>query len=307
MAGANPKRRHLTLKQIEKRLEALPMLPAVITQLTSISPDSPEFSDQIEELLHSDPALTSRLLSLANKSSTASCSPVTTISEAMVRVGSVRLLEMLTSLTVLKIFMPVTQGQRNLWLHALHVAEAAKLLAQRFLDARVDPEQAYLAGLMHDIGRFIMFQHDSSELGEVDELGYKTPQDLIKAEKAICGYEHTQLGEFACQAWGFPPELTLLIKEHHQYEHDVLSEFELHLQYLITVVQIADELSLSYLLIPHDPETLTENIQSWLGKYLERPGLHLSNIDAELLAGMVPQVEQDTHHLAEFLGLAHNN
>jgi putative nucleotidyltransferase with HDIG domain len=79
----------------------------------------------------------------------------------------------------------------------------------------VDPQQAYLAGLLHDIGRFVMFEHDPVDLEAVDCTHWETPEELLAAERALCGFDHTELGAQACRVWKVPSEVTDVIQFHH--------------------------------------------------------------------------------------------
>jgi HD-like signal output (HDOD) protein len=172
---ANDERRRKSLESIERRLEELPNLSSVVTRLALMDPNSTGFTAQVEMLVREDPPLATRLLRYASKNGY----PVRTIPQAIARVGARPLAELITSMSVQRVFVPSNLGQRNLWLHAIQVAVAARIYAQNRPELQTDPEEAYFAGLLHDVGRFVMFDRSPAELGQVDEIGWTTPDELI--------------------------------------------------------------------------------------------------------------------------------
>lgn len=90
----------------------------------------------------------------------------------------------------------------------------ARALA-RHANAGLDPERAYLAGLLHDVGRFILFNIAPASLREVDEAEWQSPMELVAAERAICGMDHAELGAEVCARWSIPSHLVDFVRAHH--------------------------------------------------------------------------------------------
>lgn len=80
----------------------------------------------------------------------------------------------------------------------------------------LSPDEAYLVGLLHDIGRFVLFQEAPEQLREIDESGWDTPTALLELEKQICGLDHAELGALACRKWGIPETIAETIALHHR-------------------------------------------------------------------------------------------
>lgn len=95
---------------------------------------------------------------------------------------------------------------------------------------------------MHDIGRFVMFDQNDAELG-IYGSGWTSFNELLKAEIAICGCSHAELGSEALKIWGLPIELSLLVLRHHDYQENALGELTLQQQNIVRVVQLADSVS----------------------------------------------------------------
>jgi HD-like signal output (HDOD) protein len=118
-------RQRRTKDRIARRLEELPLLPAVVAEIASMDPDSPEFVQQVEDLARTDPPFALRLLKMANGGSRPPENPILTIPQSIMRIGARPLASTITSMAVMRVFVPTTKGQKNLWNHALQVAECA--------------------------------------------------------------------------------------------------------------------------------------------------------------------------------------
>ena len=232
-----------TQNLIERRLEELPLLPAVVSEIASMEPESPDFVQHVEDLARADPPFALRLLKMANGGARPPEDPILTIPKAIMRIGARPLASTITSMAVMRVFVPSTKGQKNLWNHALQVAECASLTPA----LNIKPEIAYLAGLLHDIGRFIMFDRSPQELGAVDETGWTSAEQLVAAEMEICGYDHATLGAMACETWRLPESVTHMIRDHHIYEGSAGKLWATEMEHLIRIVQTAD--CLSFLLL----------------------------------------------------------
>jgi putative nucleotidyltransferase with HDIG domain len=130
--------------------------------------------------------------------------------------GSGRTVDVVTALSVARVFVPRDAWEKNLWRHSIQVAVTASDLAERAPGQDPSPEEAYCAGLLHDIGRFIMFHEAPDTLRQVDEGDWDSPSTLVDAERAICGLSHAELGAAACTKWGLPASITKVVLHHHQ-------------------------------------------------------------------------------------------
>jgi putative nucleotidyltransferase with HDIG domain len=140
-------------------------------------------------------------------------------------------------LAVTRVFVPKDAWEKSLWRHAIQVATASRELARHFPETRSDPEEAYATGLLHDVGRFVLFQEAPEELRRVDESGWDSPDGLLAAERAICGLTHAELGATACSKWGIPELITLSVLHHHAPE---LADLDIEVARLVALVHVAD-------------------------------------------------------------------
>ena len=221
---------------LERTIDELPVLPTVLTEVIGLDAGRDDTFDRLVALAESDPPFAARLIHLANSARYARRGgSVLDVRGATARLGSRATSELLTSLAVARVFVPTTPGQRRLWLHAIQVALAARRIAKE-LRTDLDLNTLYLGALLHDLGRFLLFETSPEELGQIDEIGYDTPEGLIAAEHAVCGTDHATLGALAAEAWRLPDWLTRLIANHHRQ----LPRVDRDIREAVRILQLAD-------------------------------------------------------------------
>jgi putative nucleotidyltransferase with HDIG domain len=94
---------------------------------------------------------------------------------------------------------------------------AARRLAVLRPDFGLGMEQCFLAGLLHDIGRFVIFQHRPEEMAQLDEAAVGDPRELVAAELEVCGFDHAALGYEVCRRWRLPEAVCEMVRAHHLY------------------------------------------------------------------------------------------
>ena len=239
-----------TLSLLSEKLHKLPMLPTIVSRMMTLNPSDDDFQEDVLDLLQEDPTFAARLIQLANSAYSHPTVPIVSLKDALVRMGSVNVFNLISSLSVIKVFMPSNQFQKDLWVHSIQVAVATRTISIASTDNVIRPDEAYLCGLMHDIGRFIMFSDSPEELGKVDERKYKNPKDLIKVEREICGFDHAEMGWHACLNWQLPELVTNVVKHHHHYKMANSNSPEIIvIGKIIRIVQMADYLSMAMMKI----------------------------------------------------------
>ena len=158
-----------TISELENELEELPLLPTVIVRLLALDATHENYFDKVLELSQEDPTFALRVMQLSNSAVSSPSSPITTLQDAVVRLGVNSVASLVTSMSAIRVFVPKKQGEKNLWVHSIQVAVCSRIIARIATDLKVNPEQAYICGLMHDIGRFVLFDKASDELNLVQE------------------------------------------------------------------------------------------------------------------------------------------
>ena len=197
------------------QLDYLPGLPSTVTDLLKLDATRNSFFDEIKQTVEREPGYTARLLSIANSASNAPVHPITRVQDAIARIGPQHICGLLISMAVVQIFVPRNDWERSLWRHTLQVATAARTIAKLAPGSKLDPEEVYVCGLMHDIGRFIFLLEAPEVAKRVDEGNWSNPETLIELERSICGLTHAELGALACEQWGMSSTVIAAARTHH--------------------------------------------------------------------------------------------
>jgi putative nucleotidyltransferase with HDIG domain len=222
--------------RLKSHIDRLPVLPMVLARLMTLDPDHDGFFDEVMGLLEGDPPFAARILSAANAATSGHLRPVASVRSALLRLGSQGAANAITTLAVTRVFVPRTDWEKSLWRHSIHVGAAMRVLADMDRSGVVDHDVAYAAGLLHDVGRLIIFQEAPDALHQIDEGGWHTPEALVDAERAICGIGHAELGARACRRWNLPDILVDVVARHHHPIHNPVGEAEV----LVAMTRFAD-------------------------------------------------------------------
>lgn len=250
------------MQAIQKQPESgecavLPVLPSVLSRVLELDQKGGDTFDGLLELAEADPCFAVRVLQLANTAWYARRGAPRTMRQAITNLGSKATTELLLALSVQEVFVPTRASEKALWLHAIQTALASRAMA-RIWPEKVDPEEAYLAGLLHDVGRFLLFQTRREDLARVDESGWASPRELVELEQRKLGTTHAELGEQAMIAWALPERLIRFVGVHHEPH---LHKVDADIRELTALVQQADRLSVAMLTKAPGP--------SWEGRVAE--------------------------------------
>jgi putative nucleotidyltransferase with HDIG domain len=194
-------------------LDKLPVFPLVAQRALVMLADEDCSFLSVEKLVSSDAVLAGQLIAAANSAAMGGAIPVSTIRSALVRVG----LQMSRRIVLSASLRPLFASRRlqRLWNHSLQTAETAATLALR--SHGVDSEQAFLAGLVHDLGQLMLLRLPADTASRyVRLLDAGCPP--ILAETALFGNTHAELGGEALKRWNFPEPITLAVTWHHAPE-----------------------------------------------------------------------------------------
>lgn len=266
ISSSSDNKRGLVFSEIHKAIDELPVLPAAICKLMGLSISNEHYFKYVQQLAEQDPTFAVRLIRQANSASQGLISEISTLKSAVARIGSLHIKMLFIASSVAQIFIPTNNSERNLWVHSIQVAITAQTIARLAPENNIDPEQAYLCGLLHDIGRFILFMKIPEGPVWTDEQDWGSPAELLLAEQAACGLNHAELGSMASKRWALPEDVSTVINNHHNYTYSTLTVVDQKMTNLIKIVQMADYFSVQ---IMRDPEILNLPPQELEAKILE--------------------------------------
>lgn len=200
---------------LRRQVESLPAWPqAVADALLTLRRDDSSVDDCARHLA-CDPAITARILRLANSSFYGMAGRVATVHDAVILLGRRTLGTLLTTAAVSQQFGALKCPGFDFaafWRHAFGTAIAAQALATELAD---DDGQAFSAGLLHDIGRLALVAHVPAELAATLDLARADDLPLLRAEQQTLGIDHAQVGAMIAEHWQFPPLVVAAILGHH--------------------------------------------------------------------------------------------
>jgi len=199
----------------------LPTLPQIASRLIKIIHDPLTSSGDAAFVIGQDLSLSAKVLRLANSAFYGIPKSITNINSAVVILGLKVLHTMVLSLTVFDMFPENKRtaalfDRKAFWLHSLGCGMIAKFLASRIRKfIMFDPEEAFCAGLLHDIGKVVMEQYLHEDFHNALKAAKNRKIAMIDAENETLGYNHTQVAQWLTDSWGLPSELQLPLIYHH--------------------------------------------------------------------------------------------
>ncbi len=201
-----------------KKPGSVASLPTVAAELMRLA-DHPESDlNEIVGVINTDPALCARVLKVANSSYYGFSRTIASIKHATTLLGLNAVKNIAVAASLHKVFRPhhnlTTLNPRDLWVHSLAVAIAAREISKA--TGVVAADEAFLAGLMHDVGIIVEMQAFRAEFAAFEKLILERPEIAFRgAERHSFGASHEDFGAGLCQMWKFPRTMEDAIANHH--------------------------------------------------------------------------------------------
>jgi putative nucleotidyltransferase with HDIG domain len=207
----------LTAPEVAAAVAELPPMPSSIQEVISACDDQDMTVGQLSQVVLRDQSLTANILKLANSSFYGHARRVTTVTEAVVMLGFSAIKSLAISSHTARLLSGSLPGyglqQGELWRHSISVAFTARRLAVEVQLAPV--EEAFVAGLLLDIGKTILSSYMENAFDEVTRISQERRVPFHEVEAELLGFDHAELGAQIASAWSFPPDLEEAIRFHH--------------------------------------------------------------------------------------------
>jgi len=206
---------------ILKRVKTVETLPSASAQIISLVQDPDTPSDKIAQALEYDPSLTTNILRMANSARFGLPQSVSTVKDALFRLGRQVVLEMVVAVSVKSTFKEPIKGYdvagSDLWDHVVGTAIGAIELG-KILDIKV-PAHTFTAALLHDVGKIVLGMFVEVDSAAITEMAFEEEMSFEVAERLVLGIDHTEVGAALLTAWNLPEYIVDIVRWHHQPEN----------------------------------------------------------------------------------------
>lgn len=228
-----------------REISHIATLPEITVKVVELVENPKSTAQDLNKVISGDPALCSRILKVVNSSFYGLPGQIASINRAIVMLGLNAVKNIAIAASLAKLFrggdLTPTFAARDLWTHSQMTAVGAKMIANQLKLGLSD--EAFLAGLIHDIGIMVEMQYDRNKLIEVFRTvgadGKGVPaNDMMTAEQKVYEATHQDFGSALCERWKFPKSFATVTGFHHRP-----MELPTESRTLTAIVYVADRLA----------------------------------------------------------------
>lgn len=250
-------------ESVVQKVKELAALPQVVHQILHLTNNPNASVKELERLISIDQGMSMRVLNTVNSAYYGFSRKIASIKDAVVLLGFKAVRNLAMTVSVFDLFVGKTD-QQNLrrgkwWRHSIDTALCARLIASQV--AGVSPDEAYTAGLLHDIGKPLLDRYGGAPYEQVEMLMEQGVPELV-AERQVYGCDHAEVGRIVSQHWGFPDKLVEAIGE-----HNAESAEGLHDAPLTAVIVLANHVA-HLLRQPDTPDDWWFEVPAWIPETL---------------------------------------
>ncbi len=209
-------------------------LPEVFARINAVLRDPHSSVEDAAKIIGTDPSLSAKLLKLVNSAFFSRASravekrfptKVDNLTRAVMIVGGKQLATLALGVSVLPIFRDIPPEYINMkafWKHSIGCGIIARALAEHI--GAGNEESYFVAGLLHDIGRLIMYKHLPGPSGAALRASREGPMTLTMAERDVFSWDHALLGGLLLRKWQYPAVLEKMVRYHHDLSEPLFIE-----------------------------------------------------------------------------------
>ena len=244
MQGLDERTRDLIQRRVLKRVNDIPSLPQFVIDTLKNLDDPKSSAQDVADKLSRDEGLVLRILRLANSAYYGLPRRITGVSEAISLLGFKTVKSIVLAASVYKFmdgsFTGYALDRGELWKHSLSEAFASRYLAKKIKG--LDDEEAYVAGMVHDIGKIVLNDYVRFGYGIIAKLVEDDQVPFMDAERQVLGFDHAQVGGLIMEQWNLPETYMLAARYHHS-PWELPEESKAH-QVFVDVIHVANILCL---------------------------------------------------------------
>jgi putative nucleotidyltransferase with HDIG domain len=209
-----------TMEERFGQFKTLPTLPHILLKLIRVCSDDGESLVAVALIIETDPALGAKVIRLVNSAYYGLPNPVSSIDQAVSFLGVNTIKNIAVSASVHQVFESLESKAcidlQSFWRHCLKCAVIARLMAQR--TGWVNADEAFLSGLLHDIGKLVLWQNFPEPYAQLVQTHGADPGAMVDAEAKLA-MSHPEVSGQLIERWG----LSSLMADAARYHHEPLS------------------------------------------------------------------------------------
>ncbi len=237
--SAKSEQHNEALERLFERVGQLSSLPAVAQKILQVAEDDDSTAADLLAVVGKDPTLSIRILRTVNSSFFGIPNEVADLKTAISMLGFVEVRNLALTVYVARLCEDSSEyrtfSRETLWSHMIAVGTIARKIATIY--QRVDPEEAYTAGLLHDVGMLLIDQYMHSTFCKAIDLVVEGAETTV-AEQRVLTFDHTDLGAYVARKSNFPKRIEVAIQYHHRP-----SDYEGPERELLNIVAVANYLA----------------------------------------------------------------
>ncbi len=226
-------------KRILRSVGDLPPMPQTVFKVREVIGSQNSSFKELADILETDQAIATRVLKMANSAYYGMSGKVSSIQHASVVLGHKTIGELMTMASTSSLIGNNLDGYGldagDLWRHSLGVAFGSKIIANKKSPDLAN--DAFSTGLIHDSGKLILDQYIVERKEAFEKFMSDGKQSFLTAEKAILGFDHSEIAAEVCKAWNVPESMSVAIRYHHYPSQSEENE-------LAHIVHVADSIAM---------------------------------------------------------------
>ena len=262
----------------QKEPRQLPTLPAILLRIIEVCNQEDVQFQQLSGIIEKDPALTTKILKMINSPVYGLPNKVVSLAKALVLIGIDAVKNIALCASIHQVFAEVHDGEhfhfKAFWQHSLMCAVLSRALAERFKYPNTD--EAFLAGLLHDVGKLIIWTDNPQEYDKLIGQFQDKPEKLLTEELKLGGL-HSEIGSRLIAEWNLPSLMADAVLYHHEPLFRIVDAF-----ILVKIVHVANQ-------ICHNNETAAAET--------------VFGLSPEVIKAITDQARKDTQEAARSLDI----
>jgi HD-like signal output (HDOD) protein len=205
--------------EIVSHITTIPTLPTVVDRMSTLLRNPETSAEEIGRVITTDQALASKVLKLVNSAFYGFPGKISTITHAVVILGFATIKNIVLTASIFKALKRNEKGLtgfnlEEFWLHSIACGAAAKSLSRSC--GFVNADEAFIAGLIHDLGKIVFCQYLPKEFHRILQVTEKKKILIYDSEKELFGVTHQEVGGILAKKWNLPSSLQHAIEFHHE-------------------------------------------------------------------------------------------